>query len=488
MKNSERSLYHLRQHFNLSDNVAKHLCIKHPIITKLDESTVKALIRTVHELGYAEDVLIEEPVLFAMLPITIKYRHQILTECGFINVSPDLIASYLTVMKQKRIGDLRKSGSIPSILNIENRLASCMTQWPTSLTSSMWGDANQITLYSLRLQIIQRYLELMLDITSHEFSRGIVTYPTLKHRPLAVINETLTILQSQLVLPTRKIKSNFYLVHGDPENIKNIIFKLRSIGSIDIKEIIRKHPKIAMKNYNDLVEIRKILKEYKISDEAQRRCFEIYTLSSSTVRERMERAKGIPEFETFNNHPRFLKMIYFNNTAIKRLQKLYNNNKKCLSLNILSGSSAHYEVYEKAPGDRLGKCNDLVFCISQLLGKKYKNIDIRHVIKRHPFWINIPLIQVKYVFEKLSTEFSPDEIFENCSILLYPWNKIKAILSNFDNEILPNKTSHSHESLNTGSLSKSQKLSLVLYTLERDHYFTGNGVWTEEKIKTIVSC
>ncbi|CAH1643447.1 unnamed protein product [Spodoptera littoralis] len=44
-------------------------------------------------------------------------------------------------------------------------------------------------------------------------------------------------------------------------------------------------------------------------------------------------------------------MIYYKTTAIKRLNKLYRNNKKCVSLNVLSGSSAHYEVFEKAPGN-----------------------------------------------------------------------------------------------------------------------------------------
>uniref|UniRef100_A0A2H1WGD6 SFRICE_002784 n=1 Tax=Spodoptera frugiperda TaxID=7108 RepID=A0A2H1WGD6_SPOFR len=73
--------------------------------------------------------------------------------------------------------------------------------------------------------------------------------------------------------------------------------------------------------------------------------------SLKTIRERIEQAKNIPEFSTLINHPRFLKMIYYNTTAIKRLNKLYSNNKKCVSLNVLSGSSAHYEIFEKAPGN-----------------------------------------------------------------------------------------------------------------------------------------
>lgn len=488
VKKNEINLQHLRKHLGLSENVAEYLILKHPHISKIDENSLKTLIRTVNELGYSNDILIDKPLLFGMLPITIKLRHQVLAECGFINITPDLVTSYLAVMKQKCIEDLKHSGLIPPILNVENKLASCMSPWPTSLTTSLWGDIDKLKLYALRLQIIQRYLELMLDLKDIEFSRGIETYPTLKHRPLAVINDTLTVLQSLIMLPPLKIKSNFYLLHADPNNLRNIIFKFRSIGGIDIKEVIRRHPKIAMKNYDTLVQIRKILKEYEINDEAQKRCFEIYTLGSATVRERLEKAKSIPEFKTFNNHPRFLKMIHNNNTAMKRLHKLYSSSKKCLSLNVLSGCSSHYEVFEKAPGDRLGKGNDLIFCIAQSLGKKYKKTDIRDVIRRHPFWLNIPLVQVKYVYEKLSQEFTPEEIFQNCSILLYPWNKVKLVLCELNENTKRNKLTHVHDFLDANRLSKSQKLSLVLYALEKDHYFTGNGVWNEEKIKTIVSC
>lgn len=480
---NQNDFSHLSKLINISETRAKYISLRYPVVKKINEIQVKELIDTLYDLGYPKESLAEEPLLFSLLPVTLKYRHKILDECGITNITPTHLASYLTLVKQKTIGEFKNSGEIQYMLNVENRLASYMTQWPTSLTTLIYDDVNNYSLQILRLKIIQRYLELVLDITNEEFDRGIHTYPTIKHRPLGVINETLTIMQSQLMLPTHKIKSNLYLVHADPDNLKQIIYNFRSIGGIDIKEVIRVHPKIAIKSLSTLTAIRGILQEFGISNEAQRKCFEIYTLGPSTIRERLENAKTIPEFNTFFHHPRFLKMIYFNKTAMKRLLKLYNKNKKCLSLNILSGSSARYEVFEKAPGDRLGKGKDLVFSITQSLGKNYTSSEIRRIIKRHPFWINIPLVQVKFVHQQLSKEYSPKDIFENCPILLYPWNKVKEALSIF-------KKRHKHvqskalEHLNLSELSSSQKLSLGLYLLENNHYFSGNGVWTEEKNKT----
>lgn len=479
---SQNNLSHLCKLINISKTRAEYLAIRHPVIKKIDETKVKELINTLRDLGYPKEALVEEPLLFSILPVTLRYRYKILNECGIANIRAAHLASYLTLVKQKTIGELKKSGEIQIMMNVENRLASYMTQWPTSLTTLINNDVNNYSLQTLRLKIIQRYLELVLDLTNEEFNRGINTYPTIKHRPLEVINETLTMLQSQIMLPNHKIKSNLYLVHVDPDNLKQIIYNFRSIGGIDIKEVIRLYPKIAIKSFSSLTAIREIFQEYGISNDAQKKCFEIYTLGPSTIRERLENAKTMPEFNVFFRHPRFLKMIYFKNIAMKRLMMLYNNDKKCLSLNILSGSSSRYDAFEKAPGDRFGKGKDLIFCLTNALGKNYTNSEVRQAIKRHPFWINIPLVQVKFVHQQLSKEYSPKDIFENCPILLYPWSKVKKALT-IMNKRQKHVQSKTLEHLNLSDLNNSQKLSLALYFLENNHYFSGNGVWTEEKNK-----
>ncbi|XP_045760676.1 transcription termination factor 5, mitochondrial-like [Maniola jurtina] len=483
---SDSNVKHLCKYLNVNESKAQYLLLKHPVIKKLDSTRLKNVIEILYELGFHTEVLLKEPSLCSILPVTLKFRFQVLQECGVDNISPSHLLSHLMIMKQKTIGELKNSKIISATVNVENRLASYMTQWPTSLTTLVYGDVNKMTLYTLRLKIIQRYLELILDLSQDEFDRGLQTYPTVKHRPLQAINKTLSILQGQILMTNDKIKSNFYLVHADPENLENIIYNLRTIGGIDIKEVIRMHPKLATKNCSSLLEIKKLLEEYGIGDEAQRRCFQIYTLSPSTIKDRLDKARSTPEFNAFYNHPRFLKMIHYNTKASERLMNLYNNNKKCLSLNILSGSSAHYNVFNRAQGDRLGKGKDLLFCISQSLDNLYSMNDIGKVIKRHPFWQYIPLIQVKYVQEQLRSEFTVSDIFENCTILLYPWNKIRHVLNLLNMKKSSGTEPLFNELLDLKAINKSQKLSLILYILERNHYFSGNGVWSEEKQKNIV--
>ncbi|XP_068629095.1 transcription termination factor 5, mitochondrial [Battus philenor] len=396
-------------------------------------------------------------------------------------VTPENLLNYINIIKRKTIGELKSNGCIPSHLNVENRLASFMTQWPTSLTTLIYGDVNTLSLYSLRLKIIQRYLELLLDINSDEFNRGLQTYPTIKHRPLEVINEVLKILQSEIMMPNQKIKANLFLIHADSENLRNLIYNFRFIGGIDIKEVIRLHPRIAMRKYQTMLEIKNILQEFNISKEAQTRCFEIYTLSPATIRERLEKAKNTPDFITYFEHPRFLKIIYYNKTATKRLLNLYNSRKNCVSLNVLSSSNSHYEAFQKAPGDCFGKGKDTVFFIHQILQNAYTARDIRNSLKKHPFWINVPLIQMKFVADLLLKKFSAQDIFDNCFILLYPWKKICDVMYILNSEEVHQLLPFDH--LDLSKITNSQKLSLMLYLLEKNHYFSGNGVWIESKNK-----
>ncbi|CAH0715446.1 unnamed protein product, partial [Brenthis ino] len=120
----------------------RYLQLKHPVISKLDSEKIKNLIGTLYELGYPRDILLEEPSLCSFLPITLKYRYSVLQECGLHHISSQHLASYLNIVKRKNIGELKANGIIPTTLNIENRLASYMTQWPTSLTTLVYGGIN----------------------------------------------------------------------------------------------------------------------------------------------------------------------------------------------------------------------------------------------------------------------------------------------------------------------------------------------------------
>lgn len=479
-----RQPLYLSKLLGISDVNAEYLCIKYPVILKYSQEELVTFVDTVTNLGLSKIELTQEPLLFSIPIITLQNRYKLLQECGFHTINGYHLINCLKIIKQKSIGDLKATYMLPSI-NIVNRLASYMTQWPTSITTLIHSDVNKMSLYNLRLMIIQRYLELTLELSYIEFARGLKTYPTIKLKPLQFIHQNIVFLQNVIGMPTRKLKTNLYLIHSNTENLKQIVDNVKNIGGIDIKEVLRIYPKLCMTNWSNLMEIKEIMKEFSIANEAQIKCLNLFTLSPKTIRERIQKAKETPEFQVYISHPRFLKLILCNTNATKRVMYLYESNKKCLSLNSLSGCSEDFKKFVKAPGDRSGKGKDMLYCISQELGNNYSINDIRKKIKKHPFWINIPLVNIKLVKEKLLKKFSPEDIYDNCPILLYPLNKIidslKLIQSNNIKELT--KLLPFFENIDLNKLNKSQELSIILYLLEKNHYFSGNGVWTDDKYK-----
>lgn len=476
----EKSL-HFCNVLDIPKLTADCMLVKHPILNKIDQSKVDVLVDTVVSLGLSKEVLVEWPVLFSLLPNTIIYRFEVLKECGF-TVTGQHLATFLHIVKKLTIKELKSEGELPPI-NIENQLASHMSQWPTSLTTLVQCDPNSLTLYNLRLKIIQRYLELILDLTDIEFNRALKTYPNIKHRPLGMINETLTLLQDKIGMPVDKIKSNMYLIHADAENLKQLIYNIRSIAGIDIKLILQRNPKICVCNWRNTAEIKEIFEEYNISTEAQKRCLHIFTLSAATIKNRLEYIKNTPEFSIYLNHPRGLKLIYYHKNAAKRIIELsFMCEKKCMTLNSLSGCTRDYDKFMKSPGDRIGKGRDLFFCLSEQFGTDTRYL--RKIIKRHPFWINIPIINITLVLKKLSKKYSQNDIYNNCSILLYPLNAINHTLrmlqTNNTKEL--SKLIPFFDQVDILQLTNTQVLSLALYIIEKNHYFSGNGVWTDAKL------
>lgn len=474
---------HLQKFLKLTDTDAENLLNKCRSIEKLSKNHINEVADVINEIKIDKSNIRGHPNLLQLLPITLKCRYNILSECGFKQVSAEYISSYLHLVKKKNIHDLKKNGLIDKSTDVKDELVKIFTGWPSSPPIRENLNENEISLFDIRMKVLQRYLELTLDITPDDFCKSVNVYPRLKHRPLRSVSDTLILLTSQLTMPIHKIRANFFLLHANPENIRLLLFKLKSIAGVNVKEILNMRPILCNTSYNTFIETGKVLKEYSISEEAQRRCFEIYTLSPDTVRHRLEEAKTIPEFEALFCSPRLLKIIYYSKRAKLRLQVLKELNKKCFSLNVLSGSSKHYEVFKKGSCDK-SKGIDLLRSVCSSLGPAMRLELIRKEFGRHPHWVNVPVSQAKQTCEKLKNDFMSADIYLNCCILLYPWSKIEKYLNilqyyrsgNFDRKNFISAIEH----LDCTALTNVQVLSLVQYVLEKEHYFTGNGIWYDQ--------
>ncbi|KAJ8961176.1 hypothetical protein NQ318_008857 [Aromia moschata] len=89
-------------------------------------------------------------------------------------------------------------------------------------------------------------------------------------------------------------------------------------------------------------------------------------------------------------------------------------------------------------------------------------------MKLHPYYRQVPIKDMQDSYDYLTKhKFQNHNIFKVMHVLLYPVEKLDKAL----NEMRTN------EDFNYISLSQVKKLRLMLYFIEKEHHFTGNGIW-----------
>lgn len=265
-----------------------------------------------------------------------------------------------------------------------------------------------------------------------------------------------------------QIKNNSYLLHSHPENTRNSLEKVKYLGGLKTRDVFLAYPKVIMTATDTLVKTSTVLKEFGIPNEAIQKCIHIFTLSSESVRDRLNTIKRTPELNPFLSHPRVLRLIYYYKQANIRLQYLKNMQMKCASLHMLSGPKSVFEKYINEGGDKTRGC-DIVHYVSTALRCTRKEVQSK--LLKHPYWCHVPLLHMKETLQFLcDSGFSRKQILSSVQLLLYPKLKVEQQL-----RVMPYR-----EELQPYAKWKDTDyiLSLCIYLIEKEHHFSGDGVWT----------
>lgn len=486
----------LAEQFNVSDEKIEAFLNKNVQFYNYEKDHVLDVMNILSKYSFRKSLILKYPKLFSMTPVTIENRVNVLTECGFHgNVIPDHLPSYLSLISRKTIYDLKKSKIIPEETSVQEQLVHCLSGWPTSQPMPEPCPDSSTTLYQTRMRILQRYLELKIDLPTDEFQQKLTTYPRIKHRPLKAIDKIINILQNHLKMSNTKIRSNFGILQSNPSNIELILKRVRSLAGVDIKEIVHLKPSLLNINYKTLQKIQDVLNNYGIPFSSQRRCFEVFLLSPDTIQNRLSSIKSDPDLQGYFCNPRIMRLVYYKTKADTRLSILHAKNKKCISINVLSGCSEHYKSFAYGEGDR-SKGLDATRALCSLLEDTFSYKEVQSSLQQHKFFTQVPLQNIHNLFVYLQQHFNLDEIYNNCQLLLYPLERVKRyllpLLSYKEGVIetgeptIQQLTGYSFDGVDFSRMSNYVILSLTLYLLEKDYYFSGDGVWSNKNNSPVV--
>jgi hypothetical protein len=223
-----------------------------------------------------------------------------------------------------------------------------------------------------------------------------------------------------------------------------------------------------MSQCSSLQEIENLFNQHGIAADSIAKYPEIYTLSPTTVKERLEELDTIPEFAPLKNHNRVIRLLYYQNKAKARIEQFRTLDLTGASLHLLSADTKRFKKL-LALGEMKSRGSDMINLISEHLGPKWTHKEIRENLMRHPHWLHCSIMTVKdsLSFIRGFDVFTKEQIFSALPLLLYPKDKIE---KEFENVVI----------FNEAKISDDWFLHMVLYFLERTVHFSGDGVWNSK--------
>lgn len=432
---------------------------KYPEFQALDPIDAKKSFNTLLSMKIPTEDIINVPSILANQTTALTNRAQILSESGFTTVQLVHIHKYLIIYR-KAIDTLRLYNFIDPSTDVSKSLLASFELDPSLL------EVNQKqSLEVARKIVLNEYLKRVLGFHEKLIGSFWDSYGRVKHKSGASILEMVKIVKDELDFTNERIKKNAFILHGDPENLKETLRRFKTIAGVSIKEVLSKRPKLCMANPDTIATTLDVLRRYNISDKSLLICTDVLTLGPQTVENRLIDLKSLKEFDGLLDHPRVLKLVMYQIKAKARLEYLQQLKFKCASLHILSSDNVTFERYTREGADKT-KGNDIAAFISHHFGKKED--DVRELIARHPNWTCVPLKVMKSNLTLLLKErFKKEDIYKHVFLLAYPTSRIEEKL-----EFVRKEES-------CAKATKAQQLSLILYYIELDFHFTGDGVWTD---------
>ncbi|KAH1001548.1 hypothetical protein HUJ04_005549 [Dendroctonus ponderosae] len=418
-------------------------------------------------LGFTNSDFLAYPSLLISHPVAKFNHYNSLLDTGCSPIDARLLcrASYYF---RNKIATLKQDGYLEPDVNVADRLLELL-QPPSSRSSipleQSLKEIDEMKWTALHRTILTAWLQVRLKTSEDEIINLLRVHKMIANKSFRIINENITLAES-IGISNRKILRSGYLLNTYPEYPKTMLRDHPILAGVNIAAYYRTNPKLMMINPRKILEIFKLLKEYNISDEAIQTRPSVFTMSPFTLKQRLDHIKQTPELRVNFNDYRMLNMVIHHKTMSSRLGFLKKLKLRCASLNhIAKPDDSKFEDYIQEGRD-MNRISDVMDYFSALLKKPKEEVRAR--LRKHPFYYYVPFVDIQANYEYLiQMGYTNENIARSLLVLLYPGYKIKKTLGKLRREA----------TLRFTDLQQSKQLNLVLYYIEKEFHFTGNGIW-----------
>ncbi|KAF5286378.1 hypothetical protein FQR65_LT12629 [Abscondita terminalis] len=383
-----------------------------------------------------------------------------LKEGGFQMVDAKILANYRRIIN-KTIKFLKASGFLPLNVNVAESFLSHLTPRPQLFLGDL-TDEN--TFHSTHHIILTRFLMWKLNASYETIQKFYRTCSLSKIWSFDQLCQSIQFAEKIGCLSDKVFRYG-HILKTPPKNIETLLISVPTLAGLDICKAITLCPYLIRIPPVHLLESYEILQTAQISDKAIQHHLNVFFLTPQTLKDRLNEASKVPEFKIFRNHPRFLRLIVAHNEARSRLTFLKKLKLRCTSVETLCGRKAKFDMYIQ-DGSDVHSSVEVINYVKRLLHCNANIISTK--LRKHLFYRNVSFLSISDSYKYLQElKFSNHAIVDVIQLLLYPRNRLK--------NAYEAASSYTKDS----KISQSVKLNLILYLIEKEYHFTGNGIWND---------
>ncbi|GJQ86720.1 hypothetical protein Trydic_g14790 [Trypoxylus dichotomus] len=433
-------------------------------LLKTDVDTLKAAFSFLKSFGYSKEDILTHPNILKKTRRKLQEERLVLEEAGFSDLSLWTLSHFRKLMT-KSIRTLKGLNLIPPQVNVPRQLVSYVNPKPSDFDVSNYTDGD--ILNQVHGMVVKQYLEWRLEATSDEIETLFRVYRgTLRYKSIRWLCENIE-FALELGFTPRKLLGFGYLLSNDPNIPKEVLKEMPTLAGVDMRVMMRRFPKLVTISLKHYLKIYDILKEEGIPDSTIRKQMNIFSLSPLTIKARFNELKEVPEMNVLRQSPRILRLILHYNRAKSRLSFMHQLQLKCATMCLLVAehdSEPHFNHHVRNTKD-MNVLNDILTLLKHMLNTDTPAIEYN--LKKHPFYLQIPLVNIEKTCKHVQKSFSNHSIIKVLPILLYPSEKIDDALNQIK----------SLTDLPQTRLTEAKRLNLALYLIEKNYHFSGDGVW-----------
>lgn len=325
---------YLQEMLNIRDTDANKIRKAIPKIVNVPFARLAATINKLQELGFSKEDIIKRPPVLRLSAESIHSRTVAFQDMGQNPVTVDMLVYYKNItfdtgVHKKYLNDL-------NVFQKSVETLRCSQDFVDDILQKYPGIQNSSVL-TIRKVLKQEYTRMRLDIApERDIPKGITTIN------LSTLRERLNFLLNDVKYDKKKVIRNPNLLKSNVELAKQNIDALSEFFQLDARMILRKFPLLCAIQTKTIISTLELLTNEGMTKEQILSSINILTLSTKTVKKRLEKLPKIPTLHLLRHDRTFVNLVFYFKKVVRRLRQLRDLKYPYISTNLLFTAENNY--------------------------------------------------------------------------------------------------------------------------------------------------